>query len=165
MDTSDESTALREVEEEIGVSADNIQVIGQLDQIPSKGSLLVTPFVGLLSPSIVIDTHFNPNEEVDKVFRVPLQFLIEQHDQGDMYRKNAIQFEGHFIWGLTFELVVRFLDIALDLDVPAERYQVSWNRTGRGRLRLDWMDVAQQMRVEDQRGPLGLKRIGSRKSG
>jgi 8-oxo-dGTP pyrophosphatase MutT (NUDIX family) len=68
--------ALRELEEEIGVGRENVQIIGQLDQVIVAFRYLVTPFVGMLMSPV----NFRPNvKEVSAVLSVPVSALF-QHD-------------------------------------------------------------------------------------
>ena len=66
--------ALREAEEEVGLPADRVQVIGQLDDQPSPLRYRVTPLVGLVSdpPSFVAQAG-----EVTEMFEVPLARLLD----------------------------------------------------------------------------------------
>lgn len=68
------ATALREAHEEIGLQADQIDVIGQLPTYTTGTGFIVTPVVGLVQPdfSIQIDPF-----EVAEVFEVPLSFLMD----------------------------------------------------------------------------------------
>ncbi len=45
-------TALRELEEELGVPERAVQVLGMLDEIPTTSEFRVVPYVGLLDPSV-----------------------------------------------------------------------------------------------------------------
>lgn len=69
-----QATALRETQEEIGVAAHQVRIMGKLTQIfvpPSK--CLITPFVGLCEhkPQFVID-----NYEVEEMLEVDLGHLL-----------------------------------------------------------------------------------------
>ena len=57
-------TALRETQEEIGISDNQIRILGQFDEYLSTTKLIVTPFVGRIEPPLVIQK--NP-EEVEEV--------------------------------------------------------------------------------------------------
>ncbi len=70
-DANHQATALREAQEEIGLDAEHVQVIGQLPTYITGTAFWVTPVVGLVSPDMAL----TPNaEEVDDVFEVPLSF-------------------------------------------------------------------------------------------
>lgn len=65
--------ALRETDEEIGLTADEIDIIGRLPSFDAAGYFRVTPFAGIIDPSarMTIDPR-----EVSEVFEVPLAFLM-----------------------------------------------------------------------------------------
>jgi 8-oxo-dGTP pyrophosphatase MutT (NUDIX family) len=67
------ATALREAEEEIGLSPVHVDVIGQLPTYTTGTGFVVTPVVGSVFPefSLCIDPF-----EVAEVFEVPLGFLM-----------------------------------------------------------------------------------------
>jgi len=67
-------TALRETEEEIGVAARDIKIIGRMPSFNAVSKYRVTPFVGLVSAQA--DIIPDPREVAD-VFEVPLSFLMD----------------------------------------------------------------------------------------
>ena len=69
------AAALRECQEEIGIDPENVQIIGQLDQVTVVGSrYLVTPFVGIARPPFTV----SPNkQEVNSVISIPVSALLE----------------------------------------------------------------------------------------
>ena len=66
-------TALRETEEEIGVGAADVELLGRLPSFDAVSQFRITPFVGIVAPSAVIKP--DPRE-VESVFEVPLAFLM-----------------------------------------------------------------------------------------
>lgn len=76
-DTSIEHTALREAQEEVGLSPDLVQVIGTLPNYITGTAFHITPVVGLVSSEIQVKP--NPHE-VDDVFEVPLNFLMNPNN-------------------------------------------------------------------------------------
>ncbi|MDH6420813.1 8-oxo-dGTP pyrophosphatase MutT (NUDIX family) [Polynucleobacter sphagniphilus] len=99
-------TALRESQEEIGLSADHVEIIGCLPEYLTVSGYSVTPIIGLVKPQAeyVLDEF-----EVADVFEVPLCFLMnpENHQvrvwesaQGSR-RFYAMPYENRFIWGAT----------------------------------------------------------------
>lgn len=67
-----EQTALRELEEELGVSLGSDAVLGHLDPYATRSGYLIAPIV-VWTPR---DTVITPNPaEVDKLFRIPLSEL------------------------------------------------------------------------------------------
>ena len=113
-DTSLEHTALRETEEEIGVSPDAVRVLGPLWLRNTRWQVPVTPWVGVVSP----DVQLTPNPgELDAIFRVPLSYLLEDPrirtdritiDQRAIYLP-AYQFEEYEIWGFTAGILTEFM--------------------------------------------------------
>lgn len=66
--------AIRETEEEIGISGDRIDVIGELTTIYGIGKFAMHCFTGLVGPKAMDSLKLN--EEVDDVFTVPLGKLL-----------------------------------------------------------------------------------------
>lgn len=98
-------TALRETEEEIGLRADALEVLGQLPALTLPSGFHVTPFVALSDP---LPPLYPSPAEVAEVFTLPLSLL---HDaafrQGTRYINNIkrdfyyLDFEDYYIWGAT----------------------------------------------------------------
>ena len=86
-DANHQATALREAQEEIGLDAEHVQVIGQLPTYITGTAFWVTPVVGLVSPDMAL----TPNaEEVDDVFEVPLSFLMNPAN----HQRHAMDWQG-----------------------------------------------------------------------
>ena len=104
------ATALRETEEEIGLSRARIDVIGQLPIYSTVTAFQVTPVVGLIEPgfTLTLDAF-----EVAEAFEVPLAFLMNpahhRHHKfelaGTERRFLSMPWQGpereYFIWGAT----------------------------------------------------------------
>ncbi|MFD2312517.1 NUDIX hydrolase [Microbulbifer halophilus] len=113
-DPSLEFTALRETEEEIGVPADQVRVLGPLWKRSTRWQVQVTPWLGVVSPDV--KTTPNPGE-LDAVFRVPLSFFLADPrirtdritiDRRAVYLP-AYQFREFEIWGFTAGVLTEFL--------------------------------------------------------
>lgn len=104
------AAALREAEEEIGLAAQFVEVLGQLPVYVTGSAFHVTPVVALISPDMVLRP--NPFEVAD-VFEVPLAYLMNpahhRHHQMDWqgaqrewlsmpYQDATTE---RFIWGAT----------------------------------------------------------------
>jgi len=115
-DGSPLSTALRETEEEVGIPATSVKVLGGLDDILSVHNYRVTPFVGWCSFDYPLK--FN-RAEIDKVLEVPLAHLLRPEIfrvedwtwKGRQHPVFFYSFTGHEIWGLTAAILKQFLDL------------------------------------------------------
>ncbi len=100
------ATALRETEEEIGLSRAHVEVIGRLPDYPTITGFNVAPIVALVHPPFDL----RPDSfEVAEVFEVPLAFIVDPAH----HERRAIAFDGlrrsfvampygpHFIWCAT----------------------------------------------------------------
>jgi 8-oxo-dGTP pyrophosphatase MutT (NUDIX family) len=67
------AAALRETEEEIGLTRDRVEILGRLDTYVSRTGFEIQPFVGLLVPPF--ETAPDPFE-VAEIFEVPLAFIL-----------------------------------------------------------------------------------------
>ncbi|OEE63776.1 coenzyme A pyrophosphatase [Enterovibrio norvegicus FF-33] len=103
-------TAIREMEEEIGVCTNRDDLLGCLASLPTVSGYLVTPVIAFVDPSYtpVIDSN-----EVDTLFEVPLaQFLRRKAIRkqpflvrGNTYDIYAMSYQEHLIWGVTAQIL------------------------------------------------------------
>lgn len=111
-------TALREVEEEIGIAADKIEILGVLsDLYVPPSNFMVRPFVGFLKeePTYQLDTR-----EVKSIHEIPLKVLMDeeiireksffahgtQHDiKAPYYHAGDVH-----IWGASAMILTEFID-------------------------------------------------------
>lgn len=109
-------TALREVDEEVGVAASRLRVLGELDDLPTRTGFLVRPVVAVLD-----EARFTPAPaEVAGIFEVPLALFADPTLAEDLgvrelgtvqYPLRAYQFEDKRIWGVA----ARILEIVAEL--------------------------------------------------
>ncbi len=112
--------ALRETEEEIGLSREYVEVLGFLDDQLVISGFRVTPVVALVRPefTLVLD----PNE-VASSFEVPLDFVMNPANHrprrvviaGVEMKFKDITFDTYTIWGMTGGVLVT---LAALLDEP-----------------------------------------------
>lgn len=110
-DTSVLDTALREMEEEIFISRDKVEVLGECAPLPNKGcTMKVHPFVGYIKEPVEdLDSIMFNKDEVQRVFTVPLQDLMNPEKRSMVPFRNSkvlypvwkVDKEGITIWGLT----------------------------------------------------------------
>jgi 8-oxo-dGTP pyrophosphatase MutT (NUDIX family) len=111
------AAALRESQEEIGIDPENVQIIGQLDQVAVASRYLVTPFVGIVS----LVGSVRPNEhEVKSVTSIPVSALLNP----ECFSEELFEADGrprviyHFrygnldIWGATARILKQLLELA-----------------------------------------------------
>jgi 8-oxo-dGTP pyrophosphatase MutT (NUDIX family) len=107
-------TALREAEEEIGLSRDDVELVGAL---PPTGTFVtgykIHPFVGLLGPG----REFSPQEsEVAAILELPLAALVEGFEYKRLVRKGlpiktpTYTVDSHLVWGATARIVENLLE-------------------------------------------------------
>ncbi len=105
-------TALREMEEEIGLSPAKVEIAGFLDPHETQNTgFMILPVVGFVPPDLQLT--INPGE-VAEVFEAPLSYILEPRHQvlktaerGGVVREfYAIDYGGHTIWGATAAMIV-----------------------------------------------------------
>ncbi|PSL45075.1 8-oxo-dGTP pyrophosphatase MutT (NUDIX family) [Salsuginibacillus halophilus] len=134
-DASLQETALRECEEETGIPASSVNIVAPLDQLVHPYTSMIHPFVGFVS----VNQPWHPNEEVEELFTVPLQYFIEESPKvhqvkmqiepeadfpyhlipnGEKYNWHTRKVDEHFydyngyvIWGLTARIIVNFISV------------------------------------------------------
>ncbi|NMM45199.1 CoA pyrophosphatase [Rhodospirillaceae bacterium KN72] len=120
-DTDDIATALRETQEEVGIGAGSIRILGSIAPYVTRTGYAVTPFVGAVDPDIAP----RPDPfEVDEIFEVPFAFLLDRaNHQRHSHTINgtdrhfyAMPYGEYFIWGATAGMIVNLVDILMPRD-------------------------------------------------
>ena len=105
-------TALREMEEEIGLSPDAVEVAGFLDSYETLNTgFAILPVVGFVRDDLMLSV--NP-QEVAEVFEAPLAYILDPKNHarrsvergGVMREFYAIDYGTHTIWGATAAMIV-----------------------------------------------------------
>ena len=114
-DESAIATALRETEEEIGLSRRHVEILGFLPEYRTGTGFQVTPVVGLVTPpfDLSLDAF-----EVAEAFEVPLSFLLDTnnhlrhslHHRGALRHYYAMPYGDYFIWGATAGMIRSLTD-------------------------------------------------------
>ena len=114
---SSEAAALRELEEEIGVPAKEVTLLGGLSPIYVWASdFVVTPHVAMAERPIVVTA--NP-EEVAEAIEAPLSDLRNPANRGQMViERRGLKFTApyiklgpHRVWGATLTILAEFLGL------------------------------------------------------
>lgn len=106
-DATPVAAALREAEEETGLSTEFVDVLGSMPHYLTATGFSITPVLSLVRPGFTLA----PDEfEVAEVFEVPLSFLMNPANHrlyraplpdGRERQYYAMLWQGHFIWGAT----------------------------------------------------------------
>lgn len=108
---SAEAAALREAEEEIALSPRQVEVLGRMTDYVTGTGFRITPVLGVLPPGLAL----RPSpEEVDSVFELPLDVLLDpqapqrqrRHVRGQWREYWVWPHPEHFIWGATAAILV-----------------------------------------------------------
>ncbi len=126
--------ALRELQEELGVDAGQVELLGALpEQQRSRGELIV-PHVCVVEPGAALRPH---SDEVEEAFTIPLDFLLRNpfqeariieeyslsedfprhHLPGGNWKRRLVRpvyylaYDRYLIWGLTARVLIQLLDL------------------------------------------------------
>jgi len=111
------NTALRECAEEIGLMADEVEVLGELDDtVTVTSSYIISPFVGFIPwpHTLKVD-----QREVEEIIEVPISVLLDKGClreeikivDGEAVPLFSYHFQRRVIWGATAKILNQFLDI------------------------------------------------------
>ena len=113
-------TAIRETEEEIGVTRKHLQVFSQLNEQPTLTGYRIFPYIAFATnlPNLTIDAG-----EVDDAFSVPLHYLLDSRNQqsesayynNKNYNYYKIVWQDKMIWGATARMIVDFSKFFKDI--------------------------------------------------
>ncbi len=116
-DSDEIAAALRETEEELGVTVERGQVLGLLDDIPTPSRFIISPVVAWVDAPI--EPRPNPGE-VAEVFAVPLDELVDPaiyRSQGQRrflgidFTMHEYHWQQHRIWGATAKMVASLVEL------------------------------------------------------
>ena len=111
---SAEAAALREAEEEIGIRADRVRIVGALSTLwVAVSNFIVYPYVGVTDERPEFLLH---PEEVEALLEVPLDHLrdatrlrwMTRERQGHPVRYPYYDVGGHVVWGATAMILGEF---------------------------------------------------------
>ncbi len=111
------NTALRETAEEIGLMADDVEILGELDDTSTRVSnYIISPFVGVIPWPYQFQVN---GEEIEELIEVPISALLDKdcmHQETDIVHGETTNlyfyhYQGRVIWGATARILNQFLDI------------------------------------------------------
>lgn len=113
-------TALREADEEIGLKADQVEILGAL---PPVGTFVtgykINPFVGLVDSPDSLALSPSPSE-VEAILIPPLTELLDTRTHRRVpqsripLKTDTFEAEGRLIWGATARILSHFFDLVED---------------------------------------------------
>jgi 8-oxo-dGTP pyrophosphatase MutT (NUDIX family) len=118
-ETSPEQTALREAQEEIGLQAEHVRLLGRLNDVLTITRYRVTPVVGLIPwpyPFLCEPA------EVERVFSIPIQWLAQRANWDERPFSSSRQagafpvityhpYDGEVLWGASARITHNFLEV------------------------------------------------------
>ena len=126
VDESPWDTALREAQEEVGLSAELVQALGELPPMITRTGFEVHACISRVpeAPELVVDPG-----EFDSLFRLPLEIFADS----DLFRLEAMsdgerirmvphsQVEDDNIWGVTAAVLALLANVAYDAGLDLQR--------------------------------------------
>ncbi len=116
-------TAVREANEEIGLEAEEIDLVGQLDDIRTVTEYAVSPFVGRIP-----DREYTPDErEVAEIVPLPLAGFLDPDNYESERRSHPyygdivihyFHVNGYTVWGATGRILVQLLELTSPFCAP-----------------------------------------------
>ena len=118
-DVSLEHTALRETEEEIGVAASDIELLGHISHHHTVSDFVVRPYVGVVKWPYRLE--LDP-VEVARAFTIPLNWLadssnyrLEERLHPDSKRPWPVvyyqHYDGELLWGATARMTLSLIEL------------------------------------------------------
>jgi 8-oxo-dGTP pyrophosphatase MutT (NUDIX family) len=118
------ATALRESQEELGIRAEDVELLGTMEPVPTVTGFFIQPFIGRIPP----DSEFRLDEfEIAETFEAPLTVFTDFGRYraaattflGKPYHVYFLDYGPHTIWGATARILHNLAEIAAGL-VPAQ---------------------------------------------
>jgi 8-oxo-dGTP pyrophosphatase MutT (NUDIX family) len=109
-DPTPEFAALRETEEEIGLSPQEVELVGRMPDYISGSGFRIAPVLGIVRPDYFLTLN---TVEVEDAFEVPLSFLMDpaNHRRDSRIWQNreryfyVMPFGNRHIWGVTAGII------------------------------------------------------------
>ena len=118
-------TALREMQEEIGLEPRDVRILGELDDLLTVTDYIVSPYVGIIPHPYP----FRVSErEIAEMIEAPLEAFLKpeklrvsalQEHEGKPYRTYFFHMGPHIVWGATAKILIQLLELAYGFKPPA----------------------------------------------
>ena len=130
-------TALRETQEEIGISGDYIDILGELNDLPTFTGYNIHPYVAYIDGNERLIQFQKNEDEVDEIVLIPLQFVKNlpkftentfKPPSSKTFRFLSFSFQDsentkpHYIWGASAHIIADFMKIVFDLSKYSSKY-------------------------------------------
>ena len=110
-DSSPIETALRETEEEIGLSQNLVEIVASLPTHKTATGFIIKPYIGIISQPFEETLRYG---EVDEVFTVPFDHILDEENFSIQTRKwngskrnyYAVPYGPYYIWGATARILL-----------------------------------------------------------
>lgn len=115
-DNNRQETALRELEEEMGINKKNVEILGSIGHFSTINNREIETFIGIWNQkeNIIFD-----KSEISRVIPISLSYLVNLHltkgfdkEQPDVFSL-TYPFEDVVIWGVTAKMIFHLIDILL----------------------------------------------------
>ena len=106
-------TAIRETEEELGISRNSIQTLGSMESFTAVSGIEISPYVGIIFWPQRLSLSVN---EVSKVILMPISWLADPENYEEKEYNGYPDvvfyqpFQGEVLWGITAQLTKTFLE-------------------------------------------------------
>jgi coenzyme A diphosphatase NUDT7 len=115
-DKNRQDTALRELEEEMGINKEDVEVLGSIGHFPTIHNREIKTFIGIWNKKddIVFD-----RAEISRVIPIPLSYLVSIHIKNGFNKQKpdtynlTYPFEDVVIWGATAKMIFHLIEIIL----------------------------------------------------
>lgn len=125
LDKSYQDTALRETEEELGISRNDINILGCLDDHITPKKFIITPFVGYVDAN---QKMIKNDEEVQEIVKISIDFFSNEKNYKERVynlKENTIAVgkynyrnpnnKKYVIFGATTHIIVSFIESVYDI--------------------------------------------------
>lgn len=118
-DESDLANALRETEEEIGLSPELVRVLGRLGDYVTHSGFRIVPFVGMVEPPVALEPRAG---EVEAILEIPLSTVLRSDSyelrgwEGSERAHFVVSYADTLVTGPTVSIMMGFYEALLEMN-------------------------------------------------